>query len=62
MAPGHDASGLRRLGGPPGQGDYWGNPKLLGPEGDRVVEGLDIVTDLALEWLDGREDADAPFL
>ena len=47
----------------PGQGDYY-NPKLLGPEGDRVVEGYctDIVTDLALEWLDGREDADAPFL
>ena len=47
----------------PGQGDYY-NPKLLGPEGERVVEGYctDIVTDLALAWLDGREDADAPFL
>jgi arylsulfatase A-like enzyme len=47
----------------PGQGDYY-NPKLIGPEGERVIEGYctDIVTDLAVEWLDAREDPEAPFL
>ena len=47
----------------PGQGDYY-NPKLISAEGERVVEGYctDIVTDLALDWLKGREDEDQPFL
>jgi arylsulfatase A-like enzyme len=47
----------------PGQGDYY-NPKLISADGERVVEGYctDIVTDLALEWLEGREDSKKPFL
>ena len=45
-----------------GQGDYY-NPLLLSAKGNRVVEGhcTDIVTDLAIEWLDQRE-SDKPFM
>lgn len=44
-----------------GQGHYY-NPDLYGPKGVRRVEGhsTDIVTDLALDWLESR-DAEKPF-
>ena len=47
----------------PGQGDYY-NPVLISPEGKRQVEGYctDVVTDLAVEWLDANASGDAPFL
>ena len=47
----------------PGQGDYY-NPMLLSAEGKTQVRGYctDIVTDLAIQWLNGREDPDKPFL
>ena len=47
----------------PGQGAYY-NPRLKRAEGPRVVEGhcTDIVTDLALEWLEGNKDSDQPWL
>jgi len=47
----------------PGQGDYY-NPVLIREDGRRQVEGYctDIVTDLAIEWLEGRNDEDGPFL
>ncbi|HVS18628.1 MAG TPA: sulfatase [Planctomycetota bacterium] len=49
----------------PGQGDYY-NPVLITSEGRRQVEGhvTDVVTDLALAWLEGERarDDDAPFL
>ncbi|QDV09989.1 Choline-sulfatase [Planctomycetes bacterium Poly30] len=43
----------------PGQGMYY-NPTLLNAEGKRTVEGhcTDIVTDLALDWLDEQKKAD----
>ena len=46
----------------PGQGDYY-NPILISEEGERRVEGYctDIVTDLAIEWMEARDD-DEPFL
>ena len=39
-----------------GQGHYY-NPDLYGPKGVRRVEGhsTDIVTDLALDWLESRD-------
>lgn len=45
----------------PGQGAYV-NPEMIGPDGSRTVAGYatDVVTDLALDWLDRRAD-DAPF-
>jgi len=47
----------------PGQGDYY-NPVLVSREGERQVEGYctDIVTDLAIEWMNEQKDGDAPFL
>ncbi|MFT5731974.1 MAG: arylsulfatase A-like enzyme [Planctomycetota bacterium] len=49
----------------PGQGAYY-NPVLVNPEGKRTVEGhcTDIVTDLALDWLDEQtsESPDKPWL
>ena len=47
----------------PGQGDYY-NPRLISADGRRQVEGhcTEIVTDLALEWLDKTRDKDRPFL
>ena len=47
----------------PGQGDYY-NPVLINKDGKRQVEGYctDIVTDLAIEWLDGNAGGDEPFL
>lgn len=47
----------------PGQGDYY-NPVLITEEGRRQVEGYctDIVTDLAIEWLDGQKESGEPFM
>ena len=47
----------------PGQGDYY-NPRLESPSGTRTIEGYctDIVTDLAIEWLESVRDAPEPFL
>lgn len=47
----------------PGQGDYY-NPTLLSAAGSRQVEGhvTDVVTDLALEWLEAQREGEAPFL
>ena len=44
-----------------GQGNYY-NPELFGTKGSRIIEGhsTDIVTDLALDWLD-RRDKSKPF-
>ncbi len=52
-----------------GQGPYY-NPKMRFPAendagfADRIHEGYttDVITDLALEWLEGVQDADAPFM
>ena len=46
----------------PGQGRYW-NPEFLDPQGRTVVRPgyvTDVITDLALEWLAGR-DRSRPF-
>ena len=45
----------------PGQGDYY-NPELYTADGRRRIEGYctDIVTDLAIAWLEERDD-DRPF-
>jgi len=45
----------------PGQGAYV-DPVMIGPDGERVVPGYatDIVTDLAIDWLE-RRDPDRPF-
>ena len=47
----------------PGQGDYY-NPELISAAGKRRVEGYctDIVTDLAIEWMDGQRESGEPFL
>jgi len=47
----------------PGQGDYY-NPRLKTKDGVRQVEGhcTEIVTDLAINWLDKDRDKDKPFL
>lgn len=44
-----------------GQGNYY-NPELFGPDGSRIIQGhsTDVVTDLALDWLD-RRDTSKPF-
>ena len=46
----------------PGQGNYY-NPDFLSAEGRERIEGYvtDVTTDLALEWLEGR-DRDRPFM
>ncbi|MBS0011315.1 MAG: sulfatase [Bacteroidales bacterium] len=46
----------------PGQGHYY-NPDFVTPEGNERIEGYvtDIITDLAIDWLNGREK-DKPFL
>lgn len=45
----------------PGQGDYV-DPEMIDENGSQVVEGYatDIVTDMAIDWLDERQD-DEPF-
>ncbi|MFT5300547.1 MAG: arylsulfatase A-like enzyme [Mariniblastus sp.] len=47
----------------PGQGDYY-NPRLKSQSGMRTVEGhcTEIVTDLAIDWLDNSRDKNKPFL
>ena len=47
----------------PGQGLYY-NPDLITPEGRKRIDGhcTDIVTDLAVEWLQGGRDKDTPFM
>jgi len=47
----------------PGQGKY-NNPSFITEEGKTRYEGhvSDIVTDRALEWLQGRRDPDKPFM
>lgn len=46
----------------PGQGHYY-NPDFITPDGKERIEGYvtDIITDLAIEWLDSR-DTEKPFL
>lgn len=46
-----------------GQGDYY-NPVLLNKDGKREVEGYctDIVTDLAVDWLNKNKDSEQPFM
>ncbi len=47
----------------PGQGHYY-NPDLITPEGRIRIDGYstDVVTDLAIEWLDANRDPSKPFL
>lgn len=47
----------------PGQGDYY-QPELIFPDGRRAVEGhcTDVVTNLALDFLNNKRNADQPFL
>lgn len=47
----------------PGQGDYY-NPELISQQGRRRVQGYctDIVTDLAINWLDENQNSDQPFM
>jgi arylsulfatase A-like enzyme len=46
-----------------GQGSYV-NPVLLSEEGEKSYEGYttDIITDKALDWLEGKRDANKPFM
>lgn len=47
----------------PGQGDYY-NPDFITNTGDTTITGYvtDIITDLAIDWLDNRRDEEKPFL
>ena len=47
----------------PGQGHYY-NPVLINEDGRRTVEGhcTDIVTDLALGWLEDQDEEDGPWM
>jgi len=47
----------------PDQGEYY-NPDFVSPNGTRRYEGYvtDITTDLAIDWLDSRDDKTQPFL
>ena len=47
----------------PGQGLYY-NPDMIFPNGRRRVDGYctDVVTDLAVDWLKEKRDADRPFV
>jgi arylsulfatase A-like enzyme len=47
----------------PGQGRYY-NPKFITNKGDTVITGYttDIITDLAIDWLDNRRSKNVPFL
>ncbi len=61
--PGDAFDDWRVLSGSGGQGEYF-NPDFVAKDGSRArVEGYstDVITDMALEWLAGR-DADQPFL
>jgi len=59
---GHDPEGFDYwdvLSGSHGQGEYW-DPTFLSEEGERTVEGYatDIITDLAVDWVDSLEGDD----
>ncbi|HEC43322.1 MAG TPA: DUF4976 domain-containing protein [Bacteroides sp.] len=47
----------------PGQGSYI-NPRFITPEGDTTITGYvtDIITDLALNWLEEKRNPEKPFL
>ena len=47
----------------PGQGLYY-NPDMIFPEGRKRIEGYctDVVTDLAVEWLNDKRSNDKPFM
>lgn len=47
----------------PGQGDYY-NPDFLTPTGKQHVPGYvtEVITDMALDWLEKKRDASKPFL
>ena len=47
----------------PGQGSYI-NPRFITPGGDTTITGYvtDIITDLAIRWLDEKRDPERPFL
>ena len=47
----------------PGQGDYY-NPAFKSPKGREVIEGYctDLVTGMALEWLENGRDKEKPFM
>jgi arylsulfatase A-like enzyme len=47
----------------PGQGKYY-NPTFIDKNGERVVQGYctDLVTDLAIDWLDQQRDPAKPFM
>jgi len=47
----------------PGQGNYI-NPEFITPKGNITITGYvtDIITDLALDWLDKRRDTTKPFM
>ncbi|MCB0546556.1 MAG: sulfatase [Phaeodactylibacter sp.] len=47
----------------PGQGYYY-SPGFITNKGDTTIEGYvtDIITDLAIDWLDERRDPEKPFL
>jgi arylsulfatase A-like enzyme len=59
--PAHDPTGFDEWTVLPGQGEYH-DPEFLTPDGQVVIEGYvtDIITDLALDWMD-RRDPDRPF-
>ena len=47
----------------PGQGSYY-NPEFITNTGDTTITGYvtDIITDLAIDWLENRRDEEKPFL
>ena len=47
----------------PGQGLYY-NPDLITPEGKKKIPGYctDVVTDLAVKWLEAKRDPEKPFM
>lgn len=47
----------------PGQGEYY-NPVMISPKGKERIQGYcsDLVTDLAIDWLDNQRDRKKPFM
>ena len=47
----------------PGQGLYY-NPDMIFPDGRRRIDGYctDVVTDLAVDWLENKRQKDKPFM
>ena len=47
----------------PGQGLYY-NPDMIFPDGKRRIDGYctDVVTDLAVDWLENKRQKDKPFM